>query len=301
MRTETDVREAMGFYQEAITLDPRFAVAYAGLADAFLVLANWGWADHNEAYPSAIAAAETALELDSLIASAHATLGGLHLWHTRDWDRSEAFFFRAIELDPDYAYAHYWYSALLSALGRHDEAVSEARKGAEMDPLAPPIVYGLARALFVARDYAGAVSEAQAALELHPDYANLHVLLCNTLIAAGDLDEAEEACARYQEVIGAENSLTLGILRASQGNRAAALEQIEEVYSGEGQDRGQPVIEAMVYAALGDSDEALERLQFAVDGDYPHLEYLLTHPLFDPLREDARFDNLLAAVGFLSE
>jgi TolB-like protein/Tfp pilus assembly protein PilF len=298
MRTETDVRDAMAFYQEAIALDPEFAGAYAGLADAYLVLANWGWDDHREAYRSAYSAAETALELDSLIAGAHATLGGVHLWYTRDWALSENSFIRAIELDPDHAYAHFWYSALLSALGRHDEAIAEASTAAALDPLAPPILYGLARAYFVARDYDQAVSEAQAALEFHPEYANLHVLLCNTLVAAGDLDEAEEACAQYQEVIGTEHSLTLGIFKASRGDRAGALAQIEGASSEAGGGRAQPVIEAMLYAQLGEQDEALDRLRFAIEGEYPHLEYLLTHPLFDPLREDSRFESFLSTVGF---
>jgi TolB-like protein/class 3 adenylate cyclase/Flp pilus assembly protein TadD len=297
-RTEEDVRAAMGFYQEAIDRDPRFAAAYAGLADAFLVLANWGWEDHREAYPAAIAAAETALELDPLITGAYATLGGLHLWYTRDWARSEASFNRAIDLDPENAYAHYWYSALLSALGRHEEAIEEAGTAAELDPLSPAIVYGLARSLFIARDYTAAASETQRALEVHPDYGNLHVLLCNIYMAAGDQEESEAACTEPPEFIGTEYALTLGIFRASQGDRAAALMQMENAYSGEVQIRRQPVIEAMVFAQLPDADGAFERLRFAIDGDYPHLEYLRTHPLFDPIRDDPRYGRLLTEVGF---
>jgi TolB-like protein/class 3 adenylate cyclase/tetratricopeptide (TPR) repeat protein len=297
-RTEPDVQAAMGLYQEAIRLDSRFAAAYAGLADAFLVLANWGWSHPRDAYPSALSAAEAALELDSMEANTHATLGGLYLWYKQDWAASEAMFRRAIELDPDHAYAHYWYSVLLSAVGRHDEAIHLARQAAEMDPLAHPIVYGVGRSLFIAREFDEAEAEVRMALDRHTDYGNLHLLLCNVLIAADKLAAAEDACVARNGIEGTESSLSLAILRARQGNPEEALEQLDETSAVRGEAGRQPVIEAMVFAALGDVDGAFERLRFAIDEGYPHTEYVLTHPFMDPLRDDSRFDGILRDVGF---
>ena len=296
-RTRPDVEESVRLYQEAIDLDPRFAEAHAGLADAFLVLANWGWMDHRAAYLQGITSAERALELDPSIASAHASLGGLHLWSTRDWTQAEEHFTTAIELDPDHAYSHYWYSVLLSVLGRHGESVEQAGIAEGLDPLAPPIAYGLARSFFMARDYSRSIEEADRALEIHPEYGNLHSLLCISQIAAGSYADAETACRRHQRATGVSHSLNFGILRAYQGDRDGAQEEVRAVLEAGNEDSLQPVIVAMVYAGLGDLDEAMTWLQRAYDGDYPHLEYLSTHPFFDPLRSDPRFEGLLRGLN----
>ena len=297
MRTEADVAESVRLYQEAIELDSAYAEAYAGLADAYLVLANWGWMDHRAAYRQGITAAEKALALDPGIASAYASLGGLHLWSTKDWGQAEEAFKTAIELDPDRADSHYWYSVLLSVLGRHEESIEQAEIAEGLDPLSPPIAYGLARSLFMARDYPRSIEETKRALEIHPEYGNLRSLLCIAHIAAGSYDAAETACRRDQRAAGVSRSLNMGILKAYQGDRAGALEEVSAVLEAEDEDSLQPVIVAMVHAGLGDLDEAMAWLQRAFDEDYPHLEYLSTHPFFDPLRSDPRFLGLLRGLN----
>ncbi|MGD2070908.1 MAG: adenylate/guanylate cyclase domain-containing protein, partial [Gemmatimonadota bacterium] len=221
-RTEAGVRESLRLFQQAIDLDPSYAEAYAGMADAFLVLSNWGWIDHREGHRRGIAAAERALALDPLNAKAHASLGALHLWSTRDWERSERHFLRAIELDHDYAYTHYWYSALLSALGRHEESIHQAREAGELDPLSPQIAYGLSRSLFLAREYRQAIAEAARALELHPDYGPFFAQICRCHVILGELSEAEAACVREQEVSGEGRTLSMALVRSYQGDRDAA-------------------------------------------------------------------------------
>jgi len=298
MRTEESVRESIGLYEEAISHDSEFAAAHAGLADAHLVLANWGWADHRTAYPAAFSSAERALELDPIMPNAYASRGGLHLWYTRDWVRAEEDFLKAIELDSDHPYSRFWYSALLSALGRHEEAVEEAGMAADLDPLAPAIASGLPRSLLMKGDFLVAADEARLALELHPDYWNLYALLCSSLIAAGSLDEAEVACRRQKQVQGVPFSFNMGILRAHQGDREGALAEVEGERAGRGVGEEQPVLAAMVFASLGEVDSAMGLLQQAVDGEYPHLEYLSTHPFFNEIRSDARFRDLLRQIGF---
>jgi class 3 adenylate cyclase/TolB-like protein/Tfp pilus assembly protein PilF len=296
-RTEAGVRESLRLFQEAIDLDPSFAEAYAGLADAFLVLSNWGWIDHREGHRRGIAAAERALDLDPLNASANASLGALHLWSTRDWVRSEAYFLRAIELDHEYAYTHYWYSALLSALGRHEESIHQAQEAEELDPLSPQISFGLSRSLFLARDYHQAIADASRALELHPQYSPLYGQICRSYTALGEYQEAEAACLREKETGGREWTLSMALVWAFQGNREAALRELEGIASDVGEAGLQPIIVAMVFAGLGDTDAAFERLQMAIDEDYPYLEYLPSNPFFDPLRSDPRFEALLGRIG----
>ena len=296
-RTEAGVRESLRLFQEAIDLDPSFAEAYAGLADAFLVLSNWGWIDHREGHRRGIAAAERALDLDPLNASANASLGALHLWSTRDWSLSEAYFLRAIELDHDYAYTHYWYSALLSALGRHEESIHQAREAEELDPLSPQISFGLSRSLFLAREYRQAIQDASRALELHVQYSPLYGQICRSYIALGEFQEAEEACRREKETGGTDWTLSMALVWAFQGDREAALRELAGIERESGEVGLQPIIVAMVYAGLGDTDRAFERLQVAFDEDYPYLEYLSSNPFFDPLRSDVRFTELLRRVG----
>ena len=296
-RTEAGVQASLRLFQRAIDLDPLFAEANAGSADAYLVLSNWGWMDHRDGHRRGIAAAERALELDPLNAGANASLGALHLWSTRDWDASEEYFHQAIILDPEYAYAHYWYSALLSALGRHQESVQEAIAAKAVDPLSPQIAFGLSRSLFLAREYAEAATETSTALELYPDYGPLHAQLCRIRAVLGQFQEAEEACAREQEVSGLGRTLSMAVVKAFQGDREGALQEMEGVAALQGGDELQPVIVAMIYAGLGDTDAAFEHLEHAFDGDYPYLEYLPSNPFFDPLREDPRFGELLDRLG----
>ena len=296
-RTESGVQASLRLFQQALDLDPDFAEAYAGMADAYLVLSNWGWMDHRDGHRRGIAAAERALELDSLNAGAYASLGALHLWSTRDWERSEEYFQRAIQLDPEYAYTHYWYSALLSALGRHRQSVQEALIAEEVDPLSPQIAFGVSRALFLAREYSRAAVQTSAALELYPDYGPLWAQLCRINAVLSEFGEAEEACMQEKEVSGLGRTLSMALMYAVQGDRESAEGEMDGVAALQGGEELQPVIVAMIQGELGDMDEAFASLQQAFDGDYPYLEYLPSNPFFDPLREDPRFGALLARLG----
>jgi class 3 adenylate cyclase/TolB-like protein/Tfp pilus assembly protein PilF len=296
-RTEPEVRKSLKLFQEAVDLDPAFAEAYAGLADAYLVLSNWGWMDHREGHRMGIAAAEQALILDSLNVNANASLGALHLWSTRDWARSEEYFLTAIRLDHDYAYTHYWYSALLSALERHDESIRQAEEAEELDPLSPQISLGLSRSLFLARQYRRAIEETSRAIEAHPEYGPLHAQLCRCYTVLGDFREAEAACRREQEVSSMARTLSMALVWAFQGDREAALGEVDGLGLWASEDGPQPIFLAMVYAGLGDTDAAFENLQFAFNEHYPYLEYLSSNPFFDPLRDDPRFEELLRGIG----
>jgi TolB-like protein/class 3 adenylate cyclase len=296
-RTESGVRASLQLFQRVIDLDPLFAEAYAGLADAYLVLSNWGWMDHRNGHQRGIAAAQRALELDPLNSGANASLGALHLWSTREWNVAEEHFHQAILLDPEYAYAHYWYSALLSALGRHRESIRESIDARDLDPLSPQIAFGVSRSLFLAREYAEAERETLGALELYPDYGPLHAQLCRIRAVMGQFQGAEEACAKEQEVSGVGRTLSMAVVKALQGDREGAMQEMEGVASLQGGEELQPVIVAMIFAGLGDADTAFGHLEHAFDGDYPYLEYLPSNPFFDPIREDSRFGELLARLG----
>jgi tetratricopeptide (TPR) repeat protein len=296
-RTEVEVRASLEIFQEAIEEDPLFAEAHAGLADAYLVLANRGWMDHRQGHELGIMAAERALELDPLNPGANASLGALHLWSTRDWTASEAHFIRAIELDPDYAYSHYWYSALLSALGRHQESIQQARDALNADPLSPQIAAGVPRSLFLAREYDQAVEAVRGALEVHPDHAPLYAQLCRNAVLAGDMEAAERACEREKELLGGASSLSTALMLAYKGDEEATLAVVQslEGLRGEGP---QPIILAMILGKLGRVDEAFAQLRRGFDEKYPYLEYLPSNPFLDPLRDDPRYGEFLRELGF---
>jgi class 3 adenylate cyclase/TolB-like protein/Tfp pilus assembly protein PilF len=296
-RTEPGVQESLWLFQEAIDEDPSFAEAYAGLADAYLVLANRGWMDHREGHRRGIAAAERALELDGSNAGANASLGALHLWSTRDWAVSESYFLRALELDSEYAYAHYWYSALLSALGRHQEAIRQAREALSVDPLSPQIASGLPRSLFLSRDFDGSIAEVTRAIGIHREYGPLHGQLCRSHILKSEFDDAEVACIREKELSGASGSLSLALVYAFQGDEEAALGEVGRLGLAEDGGVPQPIIMAMVYGGLGDLDAAFAQIDLAFDGEYPYLEYLSSNPFLDPLRADPRFAEQLRRIG----
>ncbi|GAG59058.1 unnamed protein product, partial [marine sediment metagenome] len=149
--TEEEMEKSLDYFQQAIEKDPTYALAYVGKADCYIILADYGYLSSNEAYPKTRAAAEKALEMDNTLAGAYASLGWVKFKYDWDWAGAERDFKRAIDLDPNYAYAHINYSLYLSEMGRHDEAIKEAERGLESDPLSLDINNALGWVLYLAR------------------------------------------------------------------------------------------------------------------------------------------------------
>src|SRR5207247_7889854 len=171
------VQQALAYFQQALTHDSNYALAYAGIADVYQSLTAWSYLRPREGMPKARAAVLEALALEPTLADAHASLGDQLCVYDWDGSAAEREFRRAIELNPSLAIAHYFYANCLAAHGRLDEALAEARRAHELDPLNPDVATGLPWALYVARRSDEAIAVQQKALDLEPGSAHAHMLL----------------------------------------------------------------------------------------------------------------------------
>jgi len=287
-RAPQDLRKSIEHFKQAIALDPSYALAYAGLADAYTLLANAGSPAH-EIMPKAREAAQQALSLDDGLAEAHAALGNIIIYYDYDFAGAEREHQRAIELNPNYATARHWYSELLMGLGRHEEALAEIRRALEIDPLSLILNRQYGASLLFARRYDAAIAQMKKAVDLDSNFAVAHSTLSVAYWMNGDYAESVEELARFQELTGGERTAALmrksfaeggwrGFLRAMTGEpRPANLT---------------PYNVATFHAALGEKDEAFVELNKSYQNREGILGLLKVDPRFDSLHDDPRFQDL---------
>ncbi|MBV8201832.1 MAG: protein kinase [Acidobacteria bacterium] len=298
--TPEGMRVSLGFYQQAIEIDPRYALAWAGLADSHAVLGNIKAVPPAEAFPRAKAAALKALEIDPDLAEAHASLGFVRRFFDWDWPGAERSFVRAVRLNPSYATAHRFYAQFLSGSGRHDEAVSEAELAIELEPLSIIIHTAVGDVLFYARRYDEAIGYYRRALVLDPDFLPGHSDLARALELSGRIDEA---IAEYEKAIrlaqgeNADPSAGLANAYAVAGRRADALAVLEELQRRRAAKYVSPWALASIYARLGEDGAALDWLDRAYDEHDSTLVWVKVHPRFDHLRAHPRYQDLLRRMG----
>jgi len=298
-RTEEGLRKSIEFFQQAIDHDPHYALAYAGLADSFNILASYSAMSPGEAFPKAKAAATRALELDDKLAEAHTSLAFVRLGY--DWDRREAErgFKRAIKLNPGYATAHHWYALTLATLERLDEALSEMNRALYLDPLSLVIQTNVGWIHHLARQYDKAIEEYLKALDLDSAFPLAHRRLGQTYEQKGMYDEAlaefKKALMIYS--LDTETLAALGHLYAVSGDKARAREVIDELNGLSTRRYIPPYFIARILIGLEESDESFEWLEKAYDERYGFLSYLNVDPAFDKVRSDARFIDLARRIG----
>jgi TolB-like protein/tetratricopeptide (TPR) repeat protein len=301
-RTPASLRLSTEFFQKAIEKDPSFALAYAGLADSYVVLPSWSMSSPAESLPRARAAARKALEIDDGLAAAHATLG-LALAGDYDWLAAESEFKKAIELDPGYPTAHFWYSLLLSSLARDDEAIGEIRKAREIDPFSAVIQANSIRTYMFARHYDRAVEEGLTAVRENPNFETAHYFLGLAYEAAGRKAEAAAECRKASE-LGGPGPMGVsqrGIALALEGQRAQALGAISELESMAASQYVAKTYISAISLRLGDRERALEWLERACDEHSIEIRNLNVDPQSDLLRGDARFRALVRRAGLAPE
>jgi len=298
--TPEGMRFSLECYQQAIQIDPRYALAWAGLADSHAVLGNIKAVPPAEAFPRAKAAALKALEIDPDLAEAHASLGFVRRFFDWDWPAAERSFVRAVRLNPAYATAHRWYAQLLSGSGRHVEAVSEAELALELEPLSIIIHTAVGDVLFYARRYDEAIGYYRRALELDPDFLPGHSDLARALEHSGRI---EEAIAEYERAIrlaqgeNADPSAGLANAYAVAGRRTDAHAVLEELQRRRAEQYVSPWALASIYARLDEDAAALDWLDRAYDEHDSTLVWVKVHPRFDRLREHPRYQALLHRMG----
>jgi tetratricopeptide (TPR) repeat protein len=299
-RTAQGLKKSLDYFQQAIEKDPNYAVAYAGLADSYSMLADNVFSPPEESYPKARAAALKALEIDDSLAEAHASLA-LILWNY-DWDWSGAAreHQRAIELNPGYANAHHWYAGLLLIMGRHAEAIAEIRKARELDPLSIRINANVGWLLYFAREYDQALEELRKPLELDPNDIMSHFYLGLVYSQKGMHEEAIAASRMAHDLSPGrgQGPYLLAYVYAVAGKRGEALKILAELKNPSRRSYLPPVPVAAVYVGLGDKEEALSWLGKAYAERAAELDFLKVDPRFDPLRSDPRFQDLLRRMNF---
>ncbi len=289
-RREEELRKSVEYFQRAIDLDPSYAKAYAGLADSYAILTDYGKLEAKEGYAKARAAAIKALEIDETLAEAHASLGFVFLLES-DYSDAEREFKRAIELGPNYPSAHHWYGQYLQAIGRQDEAIAELKRAQELDPLSLIINSALGGKYYYARRYDEAIKQLRKTLELDPSFLAARALLGGVYLQKGMYEEAVKEDERAVETSGrAEDPLAvLGYAYGVVGRKADALKILEELRNLQTHRHIDPVNIALIYTGLGEKDQAFMWIEKAEKLDF-NLEY---DPMWDSLRSDRRFPDLL--------
>jgi TolB-like protein/Flp pilus assembly protein TadD len=300
-RTRDGLLQALDNFERAARIDSGYAVAYAGLADTYLLLPLYAGASPQESYPRARAAALRALKIDEGLAEAHASLGRVKLFYDWDWTGAETEFKRAIELKPSLSTAHHWYSICLRDVGRVDEALAEAKRALELDPLSLIINTNLGDTFFYAGQFDQAIAQHRKTLLLDAGFPSAHLYLGRALEQKGMLLDAAAEFRTAWTLLG-KGSYALGDLaraNALAGKKADArnlLNQLSEL-SRRGASLGVDI--ALVQLALGERDRAFENLEMAYK-ERSGLNDLKVDPRFGSLHGDPRFQDLLVRLGLAS-
>jgi TolB-like protein/Tfp pilus assembly protein PilF len=297
-RTGPDLRKAIDYFNQAIEKDPKYALAYAGLADSYQLLSTYGAGTPQESFPPAKAAAQKALEIDNTLAEAHTSLGGILCSYDFDVASSTKEFERAIALNPNYAAAHHWFSVgPLLIVGQFDRAIAEGKRAVQLDPLSMSINADLGGTFTVARHYDEATAQLRKTLEIDSRFYAAHYDLGEALQLKGQL---REALAEYKKAAELDDDpFVLGLLGhayASSGNKAEALKILDQLKELSKQRYVTAYAFAIVYLGLGDKEEALRWLQKSYQDRADDITIIKVDPFLDPLRGDPRFENLVTKV-----
>jgi eukaryotic-like serine/threonine-protein kinase len=297
--TRSEIQTGASHFQQAIDVDPSYALAYAGLADAYRALALPGEMPTTEALPQAKAAAQKALEIDDALAEAHAILGYIIFWYDWKWDEAEIQFKRALELDPNSADAHHNYADLLSYTGRHTEALTEIKRARELDPLNLRTSAVEGSTLINAGRADEALARLQQTLVLDPNFWFAHMFASSAYIEKGMFAEAvaEARKARKLSEISTRPTAFLGYALAKSGRRAEAWAELDGLLKLSKKRYVSSYNIAMVYNGLGKRDETLEWLERSYRERELRMVFLKGEPKWKNLRDDSRFRDLIRRIG----
>jgi DNA-binding winged helix-turn-helix (wHTH) protein/TolB-like protein/cytochrome c-type biogenesis protein CcmH/NrfG len=299
-RTAEGYRKAVEDFQRAIRLDPGYSLAFSGLADAYNLLGSYGDMPMREAKERAKAAAQKAVDLDDQVAEAHTSLGAIIAGYDWEWAKAERHFLRAIDLKPRYTTAHEWYSEYLSWMGRHDKAIRAARQALDVDPVSLSANSHVGLTLYRARQYDAAIERFRETLHLDRDFADAHVMLGVTLVQKGMYGEAIAAFQRAGGLTGNSPEILglLGYGYGMAGMKREAQDVLKELDDLSAQNRYvSSFAQTTIYIGLGETDLAFKWLEQAYQERLWYLALLAVDPLFDRLRGDARFTDLVRRMN----
>lgn len=296
-RSKNDLERSIDIFQEAIKLDPNFALAYVGLAESYGVIPSFSFASANEMMPHAKAAVTKALELDPELPEAHAIAGMIAATYDWDWAKAEREFKKSLELDGNIANTHYRYAwVYLSPMGRHDEAIAEMKRAMELEPLSLQQGANFAAVYLYARQFDLAVEQAKKTYELDPGQIGAQSWLQYSYNAKGMYAETlsmSDKISRSDYTFFAQKGYAL----AKAGRRKQAEELLKTWRESAKTRYVMAYWLAAIYAALGNKDAAFAELEKSYQQREWFLPRLKTDPFMDPLRTDPRFANLVKRIG----
>jgi TolB-like protein/Tfp pilus assembly protein PilF/class 3 adenylate cyclase len=303
-RTGADLRTAIEYFNQALGKDPGYALAYAGLADSYLLLSAYAAASPADSFPQAKAAAKKALDLDDTLAEAHASLAKILSAYDYDFDASIREFRRAIELNPNYATAHHWFGdGPLTNLGRFDEAIAEGKRAVELDPLSLINNTRLGNDYYFARRYDEAIEQLRKTLEMDSGFYYAHWNLGQVIESKGDIGAAIKEYEKARALNDDPWVLALlGHAYALSGTKAEAVKILEQLKELSKQRYVTAYSFAIVYLGLGDKEGALRWLEKSYEDRAGYdIGQIKVDPLLDPLRGDPRFEALVQKVVGLKQ
>jgi DNA-binding winged helix-turn-helix (wHTH) protein/Tfp pilus assembly protein PilF len=292
--TEESLWRAIGFFRSAIAEDPEYALAYVGIADAYTSLDWYGALSTRESNPQAIAAAEKAIALDDELAEAHASLA-MARQYAWQWDGVEPEYRVAIALNPNYAPARQWYGTFLSFMGRFDEALESIRQAEALDPLSSTIGAQVALVQFFARDFRAGIAQVRKVLEADPSSVEANFYLAMLLEFNGQFEEAIQVY-RLLPVNNPDFRAAMAHACGAAGQHDAAQKAVRDLLEWPATGYVPPFWLAVAMLGVGDVDGALTQLERAVQDPDDSLLALKVTPHFDPLRENARYQAVLARM-----
>jgi serine/threonine-protein kinase len=301
-RTLDGMQQSIDLFQQAISKDERYALAYAGLADAYALLADYNVLPAREVMPRAKTAAEKAIELDDSLPEAHASLGWVKLTHDWAWPDAEREFKRSIELNANYPTAHQWLGEYLTVMGRFDDALAEMKRAVAIDPLSLVANTSVCSTLYYAGRYDQAIEQCRKTIAMDGNFGQAHLFLGRAFKQKASYAEAMAELQRALDLSeGNTNELAaLGHGYALAGRRSEAIKILDDLQERSKQTYVQPMWMAGIHIGLGQKDQAFEWLQKAYQDRSGWLVYLKVDPMFNPIRSDPRFSDLVQRVGVLA-
>jgi DNA-binding winged helix-turn-helix (wHTH) protein/tetratricopeptide (TPR) repeat protein len=298
-RSGEEIKKSVDCFHQAIEKDPNYALAYAGLAQAYVLLANYSDSTPQEAYSKAAAAVTQALKINDNLSEAHAALGYIKAGYEFDFAGAEREYKRAIELNPNDPTARHWYGEFLALTGHATEAIAQMKKAQELEPLSLIINLELGNLLTYARQFDAATEQMRKTLDLDPNFARAHADLGQIYRFRG---QYEQAIPEFQKAVSINKEDTygvgqLGYTYGKLGRTSEARQILDQLLEQAKRSHVMPWNIAVVYIGLGDKDRAFAWLEKAYAERDEDLMYLNVDPVVDPLRSDPRFADLLRRVG----
>jgi DNA-binding winged helix-turn-helix (wHTH) protein/TolB-like protein/tetratricopeptide (TPR) repeat protein len=299
-RTGDAIKTGIDYFSQAVEADPDYALAYAGLAEAYVLLANYSDSTPQEAYSKARAATTKALKLNDRLAETHTALAYIKAGYDWDFAGAEREYQRALELNPNYPTAQNWYAEFLGLMGRSTESITGMRRALELEPLSLMINVELGDMLLFARQYDQAIEQYRKTLDLDSSFVRAHVQLGQVYGQKGQYEEAISELKKAISLNSEDNYAIqlLGYMYAISRRTSEAYKALEELKERAKRTHVLPYDIAVIYVGLGEKDRAFEWLEKSFAERDEGLLYLRVDPALDSLRSDPRFADLLRRVGF---